>query len=38
MKMFTEKEEMNLTYVLDKADNDESLMLPEELYSFLRGK
>ncbi len=37
MKMFTAKEEKNLTYVLDKAEEEESLMLPEELHGFLFG-
>lgn len=35
--MFTAKEEKNLTYVLDKAEDEESLMLPEELHGFLFG-
>jgi len=37
MKMFTAKEENNLTYVLDKAEDEESIMLPEELHGFLFG-
>ena len=37
MKMFAAKEEKNLTYVLDKAEDEESLMLPEELHGFFGG-
>jgi len=35
MKMFTAKEEKNLSYVLSKTGHEESMMFLEELHGLL---